>query len=59
MELTELYLRAFLVTRTEDEEENLIKQVLKDQEKAMKYDILNLCNECEQVNKYGIYEEKK
>ncbi len=34
MKLTELYLRAFLVTRTEDEEENLIKQVLKDQEIA-------------------------
>ena len=31
MELTELYLRAFFVNGTKDEEENLIKQVLKDQ----------------------------
>ncbi len=37
MELTELYLRAFFVNGTKDEEENLIKQVLKDQEKAKKW----------------------
>jgi len=52
MELTELYLRAFLVTHTEDEEENLIKQVLKDQETAKAYNDLMKANA--QVVKHNI-----
>ena len=33
-----------------------LNRIIKD---AEKYHKLNLCNECEQVNKYGIYEGDK